>query len=480
MVDSKIERVRDFVWEIPKSGDMRVPVRIYGNDAIKESIGRDRTLSQAINASSLPGIVKRMCIMPDGHEGYGFPVGGVAAFDADEGIISPGAIGFDINCGVRLIKTNMDYASVKRHLPKLMDNLFKNVPSGVGSKSKLGFTERDISRVTEEGAQYLIEKGYGFADDSEFIEERGGMEGVDNRNVSSLAKRRGFNQLGTLGAGNHFLEVQRVERVIGEGAAKAFGLFEDQVVVMVHTGSRGYGHQICSDYVAKLMDYQKANGITLSDPQLSYVHTNTPEAEEYLSAMRSAVNFAFANRQIITTQIRRSFEETFGRSADSMGMGILYDIAHNIAKLEEHRVDGKRAKLYVHRKGATRAFGPSRPEIPKAYRSHGQPVIIPGSMGTASYVLSGRDESSEESFGSSCHGSGRRMSRHQAIRDIPASKTISDLNEKGIEFRVRSRKLISEEAIWAYKDVDDVVASVAGAKISDIVARMVPLGVAKG
>ncbi len=476
----EIERISDFIWEISPSGNMSVPVRIYGNKKIADSIKKDRTISQAINASTLPGIVRRMCVMPDGHEGYGFPVGGVAAFDADEGIISPGAIGFDINCGVRLIKTNLQYQEIKKSIPKLMDNLFKNVPSGVGSKNNIGLSRAMLDRVTEEGAQFLINQGYGFANDSEMIEENGCMEGADSSTVSELAKKRGLNQLGTLGAGNHFLEVQRVEKIMDEGIAKGYDLSDDQVVVMVHTGSRGYGHQICSDYIEKLMQYQKANKIELADPQLSYVFTKSKEADEYLAAMRSAVNFAFSNRQIITAQIRKSFEETFGKSADAMGMDILYDVAHNIAKLEEHSIEGKKRKLYVHRKGATRAFGPSRKEIPRQYRGLGQPVIIPGSMGTASYVLSGRDESSEESFGSSCHGSGRTMSRHQAIREIPASKTISDLNKKGIEFRVRSRKLISEEAIWAYKDVDDVVSSVAGAKISTLVARMVPLGVAKG
>ncbi len=475
-----IRQINDFIWEIERSGSMSVPVRIFGNSNIAASIKKDRTLLQAVNATSLPGIIRRMCVMPDGHEGYGFPVGGVAAFDAEEGIISPGAIGFDINCGVRLIKTNLKANEIKKELPKLMDNLFKNVPSGVGSKNNLGLSQNELNRVAEEGAGYLIDKGYGFNEDLELIEEKGCMDGADSSKVSTLAKKRGINQLGTLGAGNHFLEVQKVEHILDKGTAEGFGLFEGQVVVMVHTGSRGYGHQICSDYIEKLIQYQKDNKIELSDPQLSYVFTKSKEAEEYLSAMRSAVNFAFSNRQIITCQIRKSFEETFGKSSDALGMNILYDVAHNIAKLEEHTVEGKRRKMYVHRKGATRAFGPSRKEVPKTYRGLGQPVIIPGSMGTASYVLSGRDESSDESFGSSCHGSGRTMSRHQAIRDIPASKTISDLKSKGIEFRVRSTKLISEEAIWAYKDVDDVVSSVEGAKISTTVARMAPMGVAKG
>ncbi len=459
---------------------MNVPVRIYANKHILEYVKRDRTLQQAVNSSTLPGIVKNMLVMPDGHEGYGFPVGGVAAFDANDGIISPGATGYDINCGMRLIKTNMSAEEIKPKIKGLMDALFRNVPSGVGSKIRLGFNNKDLERASSEGVDYIISKGYGFDNDSERIEENGCMEGADSANVSQLAKKRGLNQLGTLGAGNHFLEVQQVGSIIDEKLASKFGLYKGQAVVMVHTGSRGYGHQICSDYLESLMGYQKREKINLPDPQLIYAYAGSKEADNYLSAMKAAVNFAFSNRQIICHNIRKSFEEIFSRSADSMDMEILYDLAHNIVKEEEYKVDGKLRKLYVHRKGATRAFGPGRKELSKVYRDSGQPIIIPGSMGTASYILAGRDESMDKSFGSSCHGSGRVMSRHQAIREIPASKTIKDLDKKGIEFRVRSRKLISEEAAWAYKDVDDVVASIAGAGISNLVARLVPMGVAKG
>lgn len=384
------------------------------------------------------------------------------------------------NCGVRLIKTNMNVDDVKPKMKSLMDALFRNVPSGVGSKIKLGFSSGDLDKVCRDGVSHVVDMGYGNAEDIDRIEENGCMDGADPDKVSKLAKKRGLNQLGTLGAGNHFLEVQSVGSVMDERLASAYGLSERQVVVMVHTGSRGFGHQVCSDYLAELIGYQKKNNISLVDPQLIYAKTGSKEADNYLASMKSAVNFAFSNRQIITHLIRKSFEETFSRSWDSMGMEILYDLAHNIAKKEEHTVDGKRTKLYVHRKGATRAFGPGRKEIPSVYRDVGQPVIIPGSMGTASYVLAGRNESLDKSFGSSCHGSGRVMSRHQAIREIPASKTINDLDKKGIEFRVRSRKLISEEAAWAYKDVDDVVASVAGASISNLVVRLTPMGVAKG
>ena len=476
------EKINDYEWEIPadQSQGMRVPVRIYANERILGYMKRDRTLRQAANAAKLPSIVSRMMIMPDGHEGYGFPIGGVAAFDADDGIVSPAICGFDINCGVKVVKTNLTIGEVRPKLGALMDSLFKNVPSGVGSKVNMGFTQSDLKRISEEGVPYILSKGYGFDDDVSAIEEGGFVEGADISAVSPLAKKRGVHEIGTLGAGNHFLEVQKVDRIIDAEKAGAFGLEPDQVVVMVHCGSRGFGHQICSDSLRTLSEYQQKNGITLDDPELSYAYVGTNEAENYLKGMRSAINFAFVNRQVITHSIRKSFSETFGRSADALGMEILYDVAHNIIKLEEHVVDGKRRKLHVHRKGATRAFGPGQKDVPQKYRMQGQPVLIPGSMGTASYVLAGRKEAMEETFGSSCHGSGRVMSRHQAIRDIPAKRTLGDLASKNIELRVRNRSLISEEAEWAYKDVDDVVASISSAKVSDIVARLVPIGVAKG
>lgn len=384
------------------------------------------------------------------------------------------------NCGVRVVKTNLTHDELKPKLHTLMDALFKNVPSGVGSKINLGFTQKDIERVSMEGVSYIVEKGYGISGDVEATEESGVMEGGNFSKVSSLAKKRGLHQLGTLGAGNHFLEVQRVDKLYNKQIAEAFGLYEDQVVVMLHSGSRGYGHQICSDYLRTLAEYQSSHNISLRDPELSYAHTGSKEADDYLEAMKCAVNFAFANRQIMMQAIRKSFEDTFGKSSDALGMELLYDVAHNIAKLEEHVVDGKRMKLYVHRKGATRAFGPGRAEVPKAYRKHGQPVLIPGSMQTSSYVLAGTEGSMRESFGSSCHGSGRTMSRHRAIREIPSSQTLSDMKTRGIEFRVRDRKLISEESRQAYKNVDAVVQSVEGAGLSQIVAKLVPLGVAKG
>ena len=478
----EIKKINDFVWEVEKdeSKGMNVPIRLYGNEAIRGKVEKDRTLSQALNASKLPSIVKRMLLMPDAHEGYSFPIGGVAAFDADEGIVSPGAVGYDINCSVRVIKTNLTEKELRPKLATLMDKMFKNVPSGVGSVMRLGFTERDLDRIAVEGMDYVIRKGYGVPEDKGRAEENGCIDGADPAKVSDLAKKRGVQQLGTMGAGNHFAEIQKIDKIIDESTAKAFGLEKGQVVVMLHSGSRGFGHQVCSDYLRICNDYMNKNNMKLLDPELVYASIGTKEAEDYLAAFRSAVNFAFANHEVMTHFIRKSFEETFAKSADALGMDLLYHLSHNIVKLEEHDVDGKKMKVYVHRKGATRAFAPGRKEIPKEYRDVGQPVLIPGSMGTASYILVGREGSMKETFGSSCHGAGRVMSRHQALREIPTSKTVGEMERKRIEMRVRDKKLVSEEAEWAYKDVDEVVKSVEGAGISKAVARLIPLGVAKG
>ncbi|MCL4383625.1 MAG: RtcB family protein [Candidatus Marsarchaeota archaeon] len=475
-----IKKLNEFIWEIDKENGMNVPIKIYANQEIMNTMQKDRTLMQAANVAKLPSIVKNMIIMPDGHEGYGFPVGGVAAFDAENGIISPGAVGFDINCGVRLIKTNLSIEDVKPRINSLMDSLFKNIPSGVGSKINMGFTKSDLEKIALEGVEYIIKKGYGIDQDLERIEENGCIKNADPDKVSNLANERGKQQLGTLGAGNHFLEVQKVGKIFDKSIADRLGLYENQVVVMLHSGSRGYGHQVCSDYLKTLSDYQRQNNIALPDPELAYAFIGSKEADNYQGAMFSAVNFAFANRQIMTNSIRKSFEQVFGKSSDALGMELLYDVAHNIAKIENHIVNGKYKDLVVHRKGATRAFGPGRAEVPKIYRNTGQPVIIPGSMGTASYVLVGRNEAMAETFGSSCHGSGRVMSRHQAIREISQQRTLSDLKSKHIEIRVRNKKLISEEAEWAYKNVDNVVQSIEGANISSIIAKMTPVGVTKG
>lgn len=476
-----MNRINDYLLEIPieESGAL-VPIKIYANEKIAQTMGRDRTFKQAINAAKLPKIVKHMLIMPDGHEGYGFPVGGVAAFSADDGIISPGVVGYDINCGVRLIKTNLSFDEVRPKIKPLMDLLFKKVPSGVGSRIDLGLNKSDLDRVCEEGVRYIIEKGFGIEEDIKRIEEQGHLDGADISKISEFARKRGTHELGTLGAGNHFLEIQRTEKIFSPKIAKAFGMEEGKVTIMIHSGSRGFGHQVCSDYLRSFAEYQQKNNIVPPDRELVYAYVDSKIAQDYLASMKAAVNFAFANRQIMTNSIRLAFEQVFDRKWDSMEMDLLYDVAHNIAKMEEHDVDGKRMKLYVHRKGATRAFGPNSTDIPNIYKHVGQPVIIPGSMGSASYVLAGRSEAMAETFGSSCHGSGRLMSRHQAISDIPASRTLGDMKNKDIELRIKDKKLISEEAEWAYKDVNSVVETIEGASISNIVARLIPMGVAKG
>ena len=469
-----------FMLEKDESRGMKTNIIAYATAQMLEKIKGDRTIQQAINTSALPGIVGNVLLMPDAHEGYGFPIGGVVAFDAQDGIVSPSIVGYDINCGVRLIKTSLSEKEVRPKIGKLLDALFKNVPTGVGSKLKTGFSESDLKKIAEEGAGYAVSKGFGWNEDVQRIEENGCMPGADFSRVSKEAKARGLEQLGTLGAGNHFLEVQKVDKLFDEKITKEYGLFEGQVVVMVHCGSRGFGHQICSDYQRVLAEYQAKNGIRLADRQLGYAKIGSKEADDYLSAMNCAVNYAFANRQMIMHNIRKSFEETFGKSSDEIGMHLLYDVAHNIAKLEEHAVEGKRRKVYVHRKGATRAFPKNNEAVPKEYRTIGQPVIIPGSMGTSSYILCGEEGSMKETFGTTCHGSGRLMSRHQALREIPAGKTFESLKSKGIEIRVRTRKLISEEAEWVYKNVDDVVGVVEKAGISKIVSKNVPMGVVKG
>jgi tRNA-splicing ligase RtcB (3'-phosphate/5'-hydroxy nucleic acid ligase) len=384
------------------------------------------------------------------------------------------------NCGVKLIKTNLEEDEVRSKIMQLSDALFKNIPSGVGSKMQLGLTQKDLEKIAEEGASYIINKGFGFKEDVERIEENGVMVDSDFSKVSSEAKSRGLHELGTLGAGNHFLEVQKVEKIFDANRAKSYGLHEGQIVIMVHTGSRGFGHQICSDYLRTLAEYHRDNNITLVDKELSYAKVGSKEADNYLGAMKCAVNFAFTNRQIITNSIRKSFEETFGKNADALGMDILYDLSHNIVKLEEHEVDGKRRAVYVHRKGATRAFPKGMDDVPKKYRAVGQPVLIPGSMGTASYVLCGSEGSMKETFGSSCHGAGRVMSRHQAIREIPAEKTFESLRKKNIEIRIRTRKLVSEEAEWTYKDIDEIIKVVKDTDLAIPVSRNVPIAVVKG
>ncbi|HIH61589.1 MAG TPA: RtcB family protein [Methanobacteriales archaeon] len=474
-------KVRESVWEVPTDYKecMRVPGRIFLDEEALKDLEKG-AIDQVANVACLPGIQKFSIGLPDIHFGYGFSIGGVAAFDASNGIISPGGVGFDINCGVRLLKTNLDHEEVKPKIKELIDTLFRNVPSGVGSKGKIRLKEGQIDDVLKNGAEWAVENGYGWEEDLEHLEENGKMENANPTKVSEKAKKRGIPQLGSLGSGNHFLEVQRIDKIFDEKAAKAYGLEAGKVTVLIHTGSRGCGHQICSDYL-KIMDkaYKKYN-IRIPDRQLACAPVGSEEAIEYFQAMAAAANYAWANRQMIVHWVRESFEQVFNKPAEDMEMEILYDVAHNIAKKETHPINGLKREVYVHRKGATRAFGPGRKEIPSKYRKIGQPVIIPGTMGTASYVLHGTETAMKETFGSTAHGAGRKMSRAGAKRTYRGEKVQRNLLKRGIYVRATSMPVIAEEAPGAYKDVDIVVNTSHRTGISRLVAKMIPLGVAKG
>ncbi|MEM3364431.1 MAG: RtcB family protein [Candidatus Micrarchaeia archaeon] len=470
----------DYVWEMRPYGGMRVPAVVFASERMLDKMKADRTLKQLCNVASLPGIVRAAYVMPDGHEGYGFPIGGVAAFRDEEGIISPGGIGYDINCGVRLIKTNLMYKDVAQHLKPLINAIYDNCPSGVGSKGKVRLGPATLKSVLTEGVEWAIREGYGWERDLQYIEEGGRMADADPSKVSDMAISRGKPQLGTIGSGNHFIELQEVGQVLDEDVAKRFGLFQGQFVIMVHTGSRGLGHQVASDYIRIFNSYVSRNNIQVADRELVYAHVNSKEGQDYIKAMNCAVNFAFVNRQLLTHWVREAVGIILKQDPEELGMEVLYDVCHNIGKREEHLLeDGRRGYVWVHRKGATRAMPAGRPEVPAAYRDVGQPVIIPGSMGTASYVLVGTQDSAE-SFHSVCHGAGRVMSRHEAIREYPVSKVKEQLGAKGIYIRSAETEVISEEAPGAYKDIDDVIDSVVGAKLAKAVTRMVPHGVVKG
>ena len=462
MRKSDLRRLDDFLWEIPKTyrDDMRVPARVYTTERMLDQIVRDRSLEQLVNVTSLPGIQKYAIAMPDVHEGYGFPIGGVAPVDADGGVIPPGGIGYDINCGVRLLRTRKSLADVKDRLRKLAHSIAREVPSGVGRGGALKLKGDDIDRVLADGARRAVELGYGDVADLDRIESGGRIDGADPDEVSSAAKGRGHDQLGTIGSGNHFVEIDVVETVFDEEEAARLGLVQDGVVMQIHTGSRGLGHQVATDSIRRMMQAMPRYGIRLPDPQLACAPIRSPEGESYLAAMAAAANFAFANRQIITGGIRRAWHHEMGAAEP---LDIVYDVAHNIAKVEEH--DGRR--LVVHRKGATRAFP-------------GQPVLIPGSMGTASYLLVGLPGAMAQSFGSSCHGAGRLMSRTQAKKEIDGHELRARLERMGIIAEAASNKGLVEEAPEAYKDVDEVVGVVARAGIAKKVARLVPVAVIKG
>ncbi|MBI5680112.1 MAG: RtcB family protein [Methanobacterium sp.] len=480
-VEGNLKKVRYCVWEIPSSykKEMRVPGRVYLNDEAIKSVEKG-AIDQVANVACLPGIQKFSIGLPDIHFGYGFSIGGVAAFSARNGVISPGGVGFDINCGVRLLKTNLTEEDIKPKLNQLMDMLFKNIPSGLGSKGKIRLQEGQINEVLDQGAEWAIENGYGWKKDLEFLEENGKMETADSSKVSDKAKKRGIPQLGSLGSGNHFLEVQKMDKIFDEKTAKVFGIEEGQIVVLIHTGSRGCGHQICSDYLRTMLKATKRYNIDVPDKQLACAPVDSNEAQDYFKAMSAAANYAWANRQMIVHWVRESFENVYNQDAEEMGLDIVYDIAHNIAKKEVHNIKGRDMEVYVHRKGATRAFGPGREEIPKVYRDVGQPVFIPGTMGTSSYVLVGTDTAMEETFGSSAHGAGRKMSRAGAKREYKGEEVKKYLESKGIVIRATSMPVVAEEAPGAYKDVDDVVMTSHKAGISKMVGKMIPLGVSKG
>lgn len=478
-----LKRLEDVVWEIPQNykRGMRVPARVFADEFLLQKMQSDLTLEQAANVAMLPGIYKYSIVLPDGHQGYGFPIGGVAAFDYEEGVLSPGGVGYDINCGVRILRTELSYEEIKHHLKDLAEYLFKHIPSGLGSRGKLSLNMPELDRVLAEGAEWAVERGYGWSEDPEYTEERGSMEGADPAKVSGVAKDRGREQLGTLGSGNHFLEIQVVDKIYDPKVAETLGITHvGQVTVMVHTGSRGLGHQVCSDYLKVMEIASRRYNMPLPDRELVSVPAKSREAEDYFAAMKAAANFAWANRQIITHWTREVFSKTFGKSADSLGMYIIYDVAHNIAKLEDHTIEGARKLVYVHRKGATRAFPPGHALVPQKYRNIGQPVLIPGSMGTASYILVGTIKSMELTFGSAPHGAGRVLSREAAKREYRGSSIAENLERRGIVVRAASLAVVAEEAPGAYKDVDRVAEIADRAGIAKRIVRLIPISVVKG
>ncbi|MEW5760209.1 MAG: RtcB family protein [Candidatus Thermoplasmatota archaeon] len=476
-------RIDKYRFEIPmtyKQG-MRTSGIIYADDTLFDLASKDNALEQVANVATLPGIVGKSLAMPDIHWGYGFPIGGVAATTFEGGVISPGGVGYDINCGVRLLKTNLMLSDIEKKVKELIDALFINVPSGVGSHGKIRLDERAIEDVLRKGARWGVESGYGWEEDIEHIEEKGCMEVADPSKVSWKAKQRGAPQLGTLGAGNHFLEIQIVEEIYEPEIAKKMGIYEkNQIMVMIHTGSRGCGHQICTDALEKMRNAVKKYDIILPDKQLACAPTNSIEADEYFKAMACGANYAWANRQMISHWVREGFEKVLGRKAEELDLKVIYDVAHNIAKIEEHEIDGKRRKLYVHRKGATRAFPKGHKDVPADYSSIGQPVLIPGDMGRASYVLVGTERAMKETFGSTCHGAGRVMSREAAIRKYRDEEIVKRLRDIGIYAKGASRTVLAEEAPEAYKDISKVVDVTHGAGLSIKVAKLRPIGVMKG
>lgn len=459
---------------------MKVPVRIYANEALLQKMLTDRTIMQAKNVASIPGIVSHSVVLPDGHEGYGFPVGGVAAMDADEGMISPGGVGYDINCGVRLLRSNLSEDAVRSKLKELVTDLFGSIPSGVGSKGSVKLNPSELDEVLTRGVNWAIDNGYGNSHDAEVCEENGQIDNADPNKISDKARKRGMPQLGSLGSGNHFLEVQKVSEIHDKEAAEKMGITEGTITVLLHCGSRGFGHQVCSDYLRVAEQAMGKYNIHLNDRELACVPNTSEEGESYRKAMFAALNYAWSNRQMLTHWTRKSFERVFNQSEADLDMKLVYDVAHNIAKVEKHKVNGEERKLVVHRKGATRAFPPDREEVPLKYRHLGQPVLVPGSMGTASWILLGQPNSMSLSFGSTAHGAGRTMSRSKARRDFTEGDVQKSLNDKGIFLKALTRDGVVEETPQAYKDVDAVVNVSHELGIATKVAKLVPIGVIKG
>ncbi len=477
-----LTKISDYEWEIPRTfrQDMRVPVRIFATRSLLEHIAGDKSLEQAVNAATLPGLVGHVVVMPDMHQGYGFPIGGVAATEFPGGVISPGGIGYDINCGVRLLASSIQAEAAAPYLDTLATLLNQYCPSGVGKEGLVALNMPELDRLLREGARWAHKNGYATESDIARTEEGGCLEGANPAKVSDRAKLRGRSQIGSLGAGNHFLEVDRVESVLDEKTSATFGLQEGCLVVQIHCGSRGLGHQVCTDYVQEFQAAVHRYGIILPDRELVCAPMDSPEGQAYLGAMRAAANFAFANRQLLAHASRRAFEETFSGKMKGWQLVQVYDICHNIGKLETHRVNGAPLKVCVHRKGATRAFGPGAPGLPPEYQVTGQPVLVPGSMGTASWVLAGTEMSMQLSWGSSCHGAGRMMSRAKAKHEIHGQDLRRSLEQQGIQVRAGSMSGLAEEAPSAYKDVDEVVETVIAAGIARKVARLRPLAVVKG
>jgi len=479
---SDFRRVDEYIWELPKDfrDDMRVPARLFGDAELLDAAFRDRTVEQLINTTTLPGIVKHAMAMPDFHQGYGFPIGGVAAMRMDTGVISPGGVGYDINCGVRLLGTHLEREEVAPSLRDLTVALYRACPSGVGGKGRVHVSGRELDELVTQGTKWALKRRLARPEDLAHTEEGGCLPGADPSEVSARAKERGRPQVGSLGAGNHFIEIDVVDEIYDPETAEVFGLWEGQVAVQIHCGSRGFGHQVCDDYVKKLQPVVEKYGIQLPDRELVCAPIDSPEGRSYYGAMACAVNYAFVNRQVLVMGVREAFEQVLAGKVKNFDLFQVYGVTHNIAKFEEHEVDGRRMKLCVHRKGATRAFPPGHPGVPEDYRDVGQPVLVPGSMGTASYVLVGTHKAMELTFGSTCHGAGRVMSRRKARKRIQGSELRHELEEQGIVVRAGSMRGLAEEAPAAYKDVSRVVEVVHGAGLARKVARLRPMAVIKG